>query len=599
MYLEHIQSPDDVKKLSLEQLEILAKETRDYLIKSVARTGGHIGVNCGIVELTIALHYVFDSPNNRFIWDVGHQVYVHKMLTGRLDTLISMRQDGGSPGFPCRSEGEHDPLDISHGGTSLSVALGIALANRLQGKQDMPVAVIGDCALGEGMAMEALNQIGYEKPKMLIVVNDNGWGITSNDTALRKYLGSLNVGDDGLNESFFTALGLQYVGPRDGHDIKSMVGAMQKLKNTNGPVVLHVKTVKGLGLPYAAEDITHYHFSFPINVETGAPITEDKGTEKNVFYKPLSLFNASLIGKKIEELAVSDPKVVTITPATIGAAELLGVFRKVPDRTFDVGMAEQHALTLGVGLALEDMKPLVVFQSTFFQRSFDQLVHDVCANDVPLIIILARSGLAGLDHTTHHAPFDLSYLRCVPNLEIYFPRDHKSFNELLEEKVENWVMHPTVLLFPYGTLEMLEPNEEELTILAEDPFSPTNKGIILTTTGRLKSALAIKKELKKKNVEWGILNITRLKPLDEELFGRIMERYARILTMEENVKYGGFGSSVLEFASERRYKPDVVRITLGDMFPEHGTRPYLYKKYGIDEESIIRQMVDRWPNVMK
>ena len=598
MYLEKIEGPADIKNLSVDELGRLVIETREYLIKAQARTGGHVGANCGVVELTIALHHVFDSPRDRFIWDVGHQVYVHKMLTGRLASMYTMRQDGGSPGFPARGESEHDPLDVSHGGTSLSVALGIALANRLQGSPGLPIAIIGDCALGEGMAFEALNQIGYEKPRLLIVLNDNGWGITSNETAIKNYLASLDTGD-GAHEAFFTSLGLNYVGPVNGHDLKALVQAMDSVKDTGGPVVLHVKTVKGYGLPYADQNVTRCHFSFPFDIETGQPIPATEGTEENVFYKPQSPFNAQLIGKKIEEVAVNDSRVVVITPATIGAAEILGVFQKVPERAFDVGMAEQHAATLAVGLALQGMKPIVVYQSTFFQRAFDQLVHDACVNDMPMIFILARSGLAGLDHATHHATLDLSYLGCVPNLEIYFPSDHQAFNKMFEDKVQNWVKHPTVLLFPYGTLEMVEPSAEELPLLEEDPFALENVGIMLTTAGRLKTSLAIKKKLRERGVEWGVLNITQLKPLDEVLFTRILERYHRIVTMEENVSRGGFGSAVLEFAADGFYKPDVIRITMGDVYVEHGTRPYLYKSYSIDDASIISRMEARWPDLMK
>lgn len=594
MYLEKIKGPTDIKNLSLDQLAELAVETREFLVQAQARTGGHVGANSGVVELTIALHYTFNSPHDRFIWDVGHQVYVHKMLTGRLNCMETMRQNGGSPGFPARAESEHDPLDTSHGGTSLSVTLGIALANRLSGSPNLPIAIIGDCALGEGMAFEALNEIGYEKPRMLIVLNDNGWGITSNETALS----TLGKGSN-VPETFFTSLGLEYIGPVNGHDIRALVQTMAGLKDINGAVVLHVKTIKGYGLPYANKSITRFHFSFPFNIQTGEPILEGNGKEENIFYKPRSPFNAELIGKKIEEIAVNDPEVVIITPGTIGVAEAFGAFQKVPKRAFNVGMAEQHAIGLAVGFSLQGKKPIVIYQSTFFQRAFDQLIHDAGANDIPMIIILGRSGLAGLDHSTHHAIFDLSYLSCVPNIEIYFPPGHQAFNDMLESKVKNWVRHPVILLFPYGTLEMVEPSEDELSLLVEDPFALKNAGIILTTAGRLKSALVIKRMLRAQGVEWAVINVTQLKPLDEALFTRIMQRYERVVTMEENVARGGLGSMVLEFAADHCYKPDLIRVTLGDRYVEHGMRPYLYKKYSIDESSIIARMGRRWPDLMK
>ncbi len=596
MYIEKIKSPENIKALNIKELNILAKEIRNFIIKSQSRTGGHVGANTGVVELTIAIHYVFNSPRDPFFWDVGHQVYTHKILTGRANCLDSMRQDGGSPGFPCKSESEHDILDVSHGGTSLSLALGVALANRLQKIDNTPVAIIGDCAIGEGMAFEALNEIGYEKPKMLIILNDNGWGITSNDTAIREYLENLQPGKGDM-DTFFSALGIKYVGPIDGHDLEILVNKLNEVKSIVGPVVLHVKTIKGYGLPYAKESPTKYHFSFPFNVETGEPITEAEGTEPNIFYKPLSPFNAVFIGKQIEKLAQENKKVVVITPATIGAGEIGGVFKNVPDRAFDVGMAEQHAMTLAIGMSLGGMKPIVVFQSTFFQRAFDQLVHDACINDIPVMIILARSGLAGLDHATHHAILDLSYLGCVPNLEIHFPADHEAFNKMLDEYVKKGVKHPTIMLFPYGTLQMVEANEKEKLLMNEDPYVKQNDGIILTTAGRLKSALAIKKSLRNQGSEWGLMNISKLKPLDEILFLKILKRYERIVTMEENVKAGGFGSAVLEFASDHSFKPNVLRITLGNLFVEHGTRPFLYKKYNVNEISVIKSMKERWPDL--
>jgi 1-deoxy-D-xylulose-5-phosphate synthase len=591
MFLEKIHKPKDLKSLTLYQLKDLANEVREYLIDSQARTGGHIGPNLGVVELTIALHYIFDSPYDKIIWDVGHQCYVHKMLTGRLNAMRTMRQNAGSPGFPAKDESPHDVLDSSHGGSSLSVAIGIALANKQNNVNDLPIAVIGDGALVEGMVHEALNQIGNEKIRMLIILNDNGRAIDANIGAIPNYLSQLHIGEK-VNDKMFTPLGIEYIGPLDGHNLKSLIMNLKKLKNITKPTVLHIKTKKGMGLPYAEKDPIQLHFSFPFKKETGELITEP--IEKNIFYKPKSKFNAVMIGQKITEITKKNKDIVIITPATRGALELHKCFKEVPERCFDVGMAEQHAITLAAGLSVGGMKPIVCFQSTFFQRAFDQLVHDICVNKLPVLFILARSGLAGLDHATHHAPLDLSYLSCVPNLKMFFPIDHIEFNIFLENISKKWINSPTILLFPYGTIDTIEPNNEEKILLSEDIFDENNVGIILSTAGRIKNALKLKKMLFKHKINFAILNISQIKPLNQKLFIKILNRYQKIVTMEENVTRGGFGSSVCEFAIDNGYKPEIIRVTLGDVFLEHGMRSYLYKKYNIDENSILKKIRNRW-----
>ncbi len=595
--IDKLDSYEKIKELSSKELFDLADEIRDFLKESICRTGGHLGVNTGVVELTLALHFVFDSLYDKFIWDVGHNVYVHKILTGRADLLYTLRQDEGSPGFPAKDESEHDVLDTSHGGTSLSVASGIAISNRIQNKGGLPIAIIGDSALGEGMALEALNHIGYEKPNMLIIVNDNGWGITENKTAIKSYLSQRSDNPE-ISEGFFTSLGFDYKGPIDGHDLDCLIRELKEIKqNPNGPMVLHVKTQKGNGLDFPKDEITNHHFCFPLD-KTGSPITEDKGTEEGIFYKPLSPFNAGLVGSKIDELMQKDPKLVLITPATQGASETLKAFNSVPDRSFDVGMAEQHALTLGVGLSVEGMKPVISYQSTFFQRSYDQLVHDVCVNNVPILIILARSGLAGLDHMTHHATLDLSYLACVPNLEILFPANHIEFNNILEKKTKDWVSGPTIMMNPYGTIEMLEPNEDDYSESLTSVFDESNEGLIITTAGFLKKGFELRQELAGMNSNWGIMNQTKISPIEITDFKDILERYKSIIVLEENVSRGGLGSSILEIANDNGYQPEVLRINLGTKFTDHGTRDHLHSTLKIDTESIIKKVINKWPNLL-
>jgi len=591
MFLEKIKSPEDLKCLSLDELQKLAGEAREYLIDSISRTGGHIGPNLGVVELTIALHYVFDSPRDKIIWDVGHQCYIHKMLTGRLDDLKTMRQNRGLAGFPSRDESLHDVLDSSHGGTSLSVASGIALANRQNNINHIPIAVIGDGALVEGMAQEAINHIGNEKLRMCIVLNDNGRAIDENIGAIPNHLNKLK-GVSRFCGNIFTKLGIKYIGPLNGHDLPSLVKTFKKSEHITHPTLIHIKTEKGKGLDYAKKNPVHLHFSFPFNKATGETIKESK--EPGIYYKPESKFNAELIGDKITEIAKRDKKITIITPATRGAIGLHRCFNEIPDQCFDVGMAEQHAISLAAGLAVGGMKPIVCFQSTFFQRSFDQLIHEVCVNKLPVLIILARSGLAGLDHATHHAPLDISYLSCIPNLRIFFPLDHSAFGDSLDEIAKSWISRPTVLLFPYGTIDTIEPDTEEQAILGEDIFDQKNIGIMLSTAGRVKSALKVKRILKDQGMDFAILNVTQLKPLDSMLFGKILDRYDKVVTMEENVARGGFGSMVCEFASDNGYKPDIFRVSLGNIFVEHGRRPYLYRKYGSDELSIAEKIKKQW-----
>jgi 1-deoxy-D-xylulose-5-phosphate synthase len=597
-FIDRINTYEEIKDFSDEELIQLADEIREFLKESICRTGGHLGVNTGVVELTIALHYVFDSLKDKFIWDVGHNVYVHKILTGRADLLHTLRQDEGSPGFPTKNESDHDVLDTSHGGTSLSIAAGIAISNRIQNVKGLPIAIIGDSALGEGMALEALNHIGYEKPDMLVIVNDNGWGITENETAIKSYLGERKIGSE-LSEGFFTSLGFSYNGPVDGHDLDCLVNNLNEIKQNHkgGPIILHVKTQKGNGLDFPKDEITNHHFCFPLD-KSGNPITEDIGSEEGIFYKPLSPFNAGLVGKKIDQLIQDDPKMVLITPATQGASETLTAFNSAPNRSFDVGMAEQHALTLGVGFSLQGMKPVISYQSTFFQRSYDQLVHDVCVNNIPILIILARSGLAGLDHMTHHATLDLSYLTCIPNLEILFPPNHEEFNSMLEEKLEKWVSGPTIMMNPYGTIEMLETDQKVYQKSLDTIFDESNDGIIITTGGFFKKGIELREQFKKLGSDWGIKNLTKIAPISHSEIIELLDRYNSIIVLEENVSRGGLGSSILEIANDYDYDIKMLRINLGKAFTDHGTREYLHSTLEIDIPNIIKKAKLKWPHLI-
>ncbi|MFC2075726.1 1-deoxy-D-xylulose-5-phosphate synthase [candidate division KSB1 bacterium] len=590
MLLSRINSPDDLKKLTIEEVEELVPEVRDFLIESLSKTGGHLGPNLGVVELTIALHYVFNSPENMIIWDVSHQCYIHKILTGRKEHMLTLRKNDGMPGFTAREESEHDLVDVSHGGTSLSIAMGLAMANRFKGRSALPIAVIGDGSLVEGLAAEALNHIGSETVPMLIVLNDNGRAIDANVGALHNYLSTLKNKDD---ETYFKSLGIDYHGPYDGHDVVGLIKTLRDNKDIQSPTVIHIKTEKGRGLSYTKESPVHLHHSFPFVIETGEAVQ----TNPDYYWEKPRFPNIAVhAGKALVEMMDKDKNVVLITPATRYATETYECFAKFPNRCIDVGMAEQHAVTLAAGLAAAGMKPVLCFQSTFFQRSFDSLVHDVCCNNLPVLFLLARSGLAGLDHTTHHSTLDISYLRGVPNLKISYPTSHHDLGEIIKERITS-LDGPTVILFPYGNLGELEPQDEADFEYINRDCEGQAEGTILFLGNRLQTAIKLKKLLDSEGVKFCLKNVVEIKPLNEALLKGVFENSGRVITLEENALQGGFGSAVLEFACDRGYKNDIMRVGLPDRLIEHGTRAHLYPKLSIDEQSVLGRMKQRWPEL--
>ena len=426
---------------------------------------------------------------------------------------------------------------------------------------------------------------------MLVILNDNSMAIEPTVGAIHNYLEHLALGES-KRDTFFSSLGLDYVGPIDGHDIDGLVITLKKLRDIETPTVLHLKTIKARGLSYADESPIRLHWSFPFDKETG----ELRQTGMDPRERPSTQGTSVAVGEKMLEILKSDERVVLITPATRAATDLSQCFLEVPSRCIDVGLEEQHAVTLAAGLSLRGIKPVVCFQSAFLQRAFDQVVHDVCENKLPVLLLVARSGLAGLDSPTHHANIDLSYLSAIPNLRIIFPSRNSELLDTLENCIAN-LQEPTAILFPYGRLPELEPQDEvDFNLLGPDIENQANRGIILTVANRLKSGVQLKKLLAEKGIEFAIENITELKPLNQILLSAICKRYSRIVTIEENVSRGGFGSAICAFVCDYGFRCDVLRIAFPDSFIPQGTRSYLYQLFGIDDESILSKIYQRWPD---
>ncbi len=615
--LEHIQSPKDLKKLPLDRLPELAEEIRQYLIDVVSEHGGHLGGNLGAVELIIALHYVFDSPRDKLIFDVGHQAYAHKILTGRKDRMPTIRQYGGLSGFLVRTESPHDIFGAGHACTSLSAALGLAIARDRQGEDYEVVAIIGDGALTGGMAYEALNNIGKLQPNLLIILNDNEMSIDQNVGAIPEYLNRLKTSrlynrlkDDVWNllgrlpsdalskrardlarrirESLetlmvptilFEELGIRYFGPINGHDLRQLVRYLQRVRDIPGPKLLHVLTEKGRGYPPALENKELFHGLGPFEKETGKPIK-----------KPGPPSYSSVFGKTLLALARQDPKVVGITAAMPLGTGLNHLRDERPDQYFDVGIAEQHAVTFAAGLAVGGMKPFVAIYSTFLQRAFDQVIHDVALQKLPVRFALDRGGLVGADGPTHHGVFDLSYLRMIPNMVVMAPRDEAELVRMIHTAY-HYEEGPIAFRFPRGQgLGVPLPEQPEpLEIGKWEVLREGDEVVILAVGPFVASALRIAEELGHPHL--GVVNARFIKPLDEDLLRRFLKQGVRaLITMEENVLAGGFGSAVLEFLAREGAPLPVLRFGLPDAFVPHGARSLLLRDLGLTPEAMARQI---------
>jgi 1-deoxy-D-xylulose-5-phosphate synthase len=613
--LQNINSPEDLRRLSIPELDQLAADIREEIIKTVSLTGGHLAPSLGVVELTLALHYVFNTPSDKLIWDVGHQTYAHKLITGRRDKFNTLRQYKGISGFPKRQESPYDAFDTGHSSTSISAALGIAIAKHLKKCKDRVIAVIGDGSMTGGMAFEALNQAGHLDKNLIVILNDNEMSISPNVGALSSFLSRKmtsrqvvrakdelkhllksfsNIGENILQvlkkseESFkgfftpgmlFEALKFEYVGPIPGHQIDNLIETLQNVRDfSHGPVLIHVITNKGKGYPPAEKNPGDYHGLGPFDIESGTPIPAAD--------TPISYTRC--FGDTIVHLAEKEPKVVAITAAMPAGTGLMNFARRFPNRFFDVGIAEQHAVTFAAGLAIEGMQPVVAIYSTFLQRAMDQVIHDVCLQNLPVTFALDRGGVVGDDGPTHHGVFDLSYLRFIPNLVLMAPKDENELQHMLYTAVRH--NGPAAIRYPRGAGEGVELSDELIELpIGRGEIVREGKDILLLPIGnRVYPALEAAQGLEKVGIDAAVINPRFIKPLDSELILEWAEKTGRVVTIEDNVRLGGFGSSVLELlAGSNHLHVRVNVLGYGDRFMEHGPQEILWKKGQIDVPAII------------
>lgn len=603
MILDKVNSPEDLKRLSLEELLLLAEEIRSEIIRVTAQNGGHLASSLGAVELVLALHRVFDSPRDRILFDVGHQAYAHKLVTGRKDRFHTLRKEGGISGFTKVSESPHDAITAGHASTSLANALGMVLARDLMGEDYHVVAVIGDGALTGGMALAALNKIGELQKRMLIVLNDNEMSISENVGALNKYFKELQIrkwvqdaeklGKTILErispqlfglvdrakeaaklllhqENPFYAWGIRYVGPVDGHDLKGLVHILEHLKALDGPTLLHVVTKKGKGYKVAEADPIYWH---------GPPGFDPKKPEK--VSKGYTWSQA--FGDAVTELAHLEPRLFVLTPAMREGSGLVRYSLEHPERYLDVGICEDVAVTTAAGLALRGMKPIVAIYSTFLQRAYDQVIHDVAIENLPVVFAIDRAGIVGADGATHHGVFDIAYLRTVPNLQIAAPKDALELRAMLKKALE--VGGPVAIRYPRDNVERApEGVWPEIAWGKWEVLKEGTEAYILAFGKTLRYAL----EAAGDDPRVGVVNARFLKPLDREML-RALSRY-KLLTVEDHQRMGGFGSAVLEALNEMGLKPEVQILGLPDRFFEHGAIPSLHRQAGIDAEGIRKAL---------
>jgi 1-deoxy-D-xylulose-5-phosphate synthase len=615
--LEQINSPYDLKKIDKKDFPLLCEEIRQFLIEKVSKTGGHLASNLGIVELTVALHYVFNSPVDKIIWDVGHQCYVHKIITGRKDQFDTLRKFNGLSGYTKRTESVHDIFGAGHSSTSISAALGIAKARDLKGEKYSVVAVIGDGALTGGMAFEALNNAGRSKTDLIVVLNHNEMSISENVGSLSLYLSKLRTDptynklkqevDNLLNivppigkslhkyierikdsvkqlvvsGMFFEEMGFTYLGPIDGHDVDSLIEVLERAKKIKGPILVHVITKKGKGYKFAEKFPDKFHSAAPFDIQTGKFVNEGQATYSDVF------------GKTLTEMALKDDKIVAITAAMPEGTGLIHFAKLIPERFFDVGIAEQHATTFAAGMAVQGYKPYFAVYSTFLQRAYDQLIHDVCIQKLPVVFAIDRAGIVGEDGETHQGVFDLSYLRPIPNIAIMSPKDA---NELVEMvKLSRNLEFPVAIRYPRGKAGEFDITRECSIEFGKAELVTEGKEIAIFALGRMVGKVLEAKEiLKVSDLQPFIVNLRFVKPLDEELILDISNKVKFIVTVEDNVIAGGVGSAILELLNSNGiYKP-VLRLGFPDKFIEHGDVENLFKKYNLDAESIANTILQKY-----
>lgn len=614
--LESINSPQDLKKLDVAALERLAHEVREFLVSTVANTGGHLAPNLGAVELTLAIHRVFDAPRDKIVWDVGHQAYIHKILTGRRDKFHTLRQYRGISGFPRITESEYDTFGVGHASTAISAALGMATARDLNRESYKVVAVVGDGALTGGMAFEGLNNAGGSKRDIIVVLNDNRMSISPNVGALSRYLtqvitnplynkikediweltgklprGSKRVRDavhrieEGLKAIIvpgllFERLGFRYFGPINGHDLTHLIRIFRDIRKFRGPILVHLITTKGKGVEFAEKDATKFHGLGSFCPKTGNTKSKKAPTYTEVF------------GKALVELASKDDRIVGITAAMADGTGLVHLARRFPNRFFDVGIAEQHAVTFAAGLALNGLKPVVAIYSTFLQRALDQVIHDVALQKIPVVFAMDRGGLVGEDGPTHHGSFDLSYLRLVPNLVVMAPKDENELRDMLWTALQ-YRDGPVAFRYPRGESFGLPPKPEyqKIPIGKSEVLREGNDLAIFAVGDRVVPAIQCAKVLEAKGITARVVNARFIKPLDRRMIEESVRIFPVVVTVENNTVVGGFGSGIAEILADMEVK-DVLfqRFGLPDQFVPHGSITDLFLDIGLDVENLARRI---------
>ncbi|ELK22440.1 1-deoxy-D-xylulose-5-phosphate synthase [Anoxybacillus flavithermus TNO-09.006] len=614
-----IQNPKFLKQMSNEQLVQLSEQIRQFLIEKLSKTGGHIGPNLGVVELTIALHKVFDSPKDKLIWDVGHQSYVHKILTGRASQFDTLRQYKGLCGFPKRSESEHDVWETGHSSTSLSAAMGMAIARDLKGTDEYIVPIIGDGALTGGMALEALNHIGHEKKDMIVILNDNEMSIAPNVGALHNVLGRLRTAGkyhwvkdelemllkkipavggklattaERVKDSikyllvsgvFFEELGFTYFGPVDGHNFEDLFENLHYAKKAKGPVLVHVITKKGKGYhPAESDKVGTWHGTGPYKIETGDFIQSKQSAPSW----------SAVVSETVRKLAREDHRIVAITPAMPVGSKLEAFASEFPDRMYDVGIAEQHAATMAAGLATQGMKPFLAIYSTFLQRAYDQVVHDICRQNLNVFLGIDRAGLVGADGETHQGVFDIAFLRHIPNIVLMMPKDENEGQHMVYTAIQ-YDGGPIAMRFPRGN-GLGVPMDKQLKKIPIGTWEVLREGTdaaILTFGTTIPMALQAAERLANEGISVQVVNARFIKPLDEAMLHTLLQQNMPLLTIEEAVLQGGFGSAVIEFAHDHGYHGAIIdRMGIPDRFIEHGGVSQLLEEVGLTTEHVMERI---------
>ena len=636
--LKKINNPDDLKKISREKLHLVCDELRQYIIDIVSVHGGHFAASLGVVELTVALHYIYNTPYDQLVWDVGHQAYGHKIITGRRDNFVTNRKYKGLSGFPKRTESEYDTFGVGHSSTSISAALGMSIAAKYKKEDRKSVAIIGDGSMTAGMAFEAMNHAGVADSDLLVILNDNCMSIDPNVGALKEYLtdistsptynkvrdelwnlmGKLPVGKNfsrsmaskleasvkgvvSQSSNLFEALKFRYFGPIDGHNITKLVDTLKDLKKIPGPKLLHIVTVKGKGYSLAEKDQTKWH----------APGLFDKVTGEIIKKKidiPQPMKYQDVFGYTIIELAKANDKIMGVTPAMPSGSSLKYMMEEMPDRAFDVGICEQHAATLSAGLATQGIKVFCNIYSSFMQRAYDQVVHDIAIQKLPVVLCLDRAGLVGEDGPTHHGCYDIPYFRCIPNMIISAPMNEKELRNLMYTSQLETTKNPFVIRYPRGEGVMADLQKDDM--VTKYPFEEIQIGkgrklkdgrdIAILSFGHPGNfAQAAIRELRADGIDPAHYDLRFVKPIDEELLHEVFATYNKVLTIEDGTTIGGFGSAVLEFMAENNYNAQVKMLGIPDRLVEHGSLKELYRECNYDAQAIVETVREMLKEVVK